>query len=423
MYRNLFLVFFLFIFSACSSKVVDFSEFRDYKKDNVNDEILIAFMYKYNNQNEKAKDAFLSLFKKYKNEIFLENALSIALISNLANQEELINLSKPYLNNNNIKRLVAYYYFKENDINTAYELTNELINKEKDIKNYELYADILTKKAEFKKANYYYSLVYSELKSENILLKIIQNYALLNDVKSMKAVLEKSKEELGNSYQIWNLLAKIYLDEKNYTNLKNVFLNLYDITKDEKYLYAILDILNLEKDYKQALEFALKYKLKGDILLFLYQANNEFEPAYKYSLELFKQTKDKKYLLNSAVFEFENVLSKKQVNKEVIDSVVFKFENSIDDNSDALYLNYYGYLLIDNDLDIKKGIELVNKALQKDKNNLFYLDSLAWGYYKLKDCKKAWDIFKETLKDKEFSNSKESKEHRKAILKCLKEKK
>ena len=423
MYRNLFLVFFLFIFSACSSKVVDFSEFRDYKKDNVNNEILIAFMYKYNNQNEKAKDAFLSLFKKYKNEIFLENALSIALISNLANQEELINLSKPYLNNNNIKRLVAYYYFKENDINTAYELTNELINKEKDIKNYELYADILTKKAEFKKANYYYSLVYSELKSENILLKIIQNYALLNDVKSMKAVLEKSKEELGNSYQIWNLLAKIYLDEKNYTNLKNVFLNLYDITKNEKYLYAILDILNLEKDYKQALEFALKYKLKGDILLFLYQANNEFEPAYKYSLELFKQTKDKKYLLNSAVFEFENALSKKQVNKEVIDSVVFKFENSIDDNSDALYLNYYGYLLIDNDLDIKKGIELVNKALQKDKNNLFYLDSLAWGYYKLKDCKKAWDIFKETLKDKEFSNSKESKEHRKAILKCLKEKK
>ena len=79
--------------------------------------------------------------------------------------------------------------------------------------------------------------------------------------------------------------------------------------------------------------------------------------------------------------------------------------------------------MIDNDLDIKKGIELVNKALQKDKNNLFYLDSLAWGYYKLKDCKKAWDIFKETLKDKEFSNSKESKEHRKAILKCLKEKK
>ena len=72
------------------------------------------------------------------------------------------------------------------------------------------------------------------------------------------------------------------------------------------------------------------------------------------------------------------------------------------------------------DLDIKKGIELVKLALEKDPQNLYYLDSLAWGYYKLGDCKQAWEILKQTLDDKEFANSDESKAHIKAIKACVK---
>lgn len=45
---------------------------------------------------------------------------------------------------------------------------------------------------------------------------------------------------------------------------------------------------------------------------------------------------------------------KLKITPKVIDSVKEKFEQAIDKDSNALYLNYYGYLLIDYDLDVKK---------------------------------------------------------------------
>lgn len=110
----------------------------------------------------------------------------------------------------------------------------------------------------------------------------------------------------------------------------------------------------------------------------------------------------------------------KKITPQVVALVSEKFSNAIDENSDDLYLNYYGYLLINYDLDLKKGMKLVELALKKEPQNLYYLDSLAWGYYKQGDCKKAWEILKQTLEDKEFANSYESKAHAKAIKACIK---
>ena len=421
MFRYLFLVILLFIFTSCSANNVKLSEFKNYKIDNDNKEILEAFVYKYKGENKKAQDLFLSLFNKYQNDIFLENAFVLSFANDYYKQEDLIILSKPYLQkNHNLARLSALYYFRQNDINQAYLIMNDLMQKEQDYRNYELYADILTKKAQYKKAIDYYNLAYEEFKNESILLKIIQNYAFLNDKKSIKRELEKSVKEFGCYNQTCNILAQIYLDEKDYKKLENIYLELFFTTQDQKYLYAILEILNSTKQYKKALNFALKYKLNQDVILFLYQLNKEFENAYKYAYDVYTKTKNKEYLLKSAVFEFENATYNGKINDKIINSVKNKFEQSINENSDPLYLNYYGYLLIDNDLDVKNGIKFIELALKKDPNNLYYIDSLAWGYYKLKDCKKAWELFQKTLKDKEFSSSKESKAHEKAILKCLK---
>ena len=51
---------------------------------------------------------------------------------------------------------------------------------------------------------------------------------------------------------------------------------------------------------------------------------------------------------------------------------------------------------------------------------MFYLDSLAWGYYKLDECKKTDEIMQQTLHNEEFVNSPEGKEHINAIKECLK---
>ena len=76
-----------------------------------------------------------------------------------------------------------------------------------------------------------------------------------------------------------------------------------------------------------------------------------------------------------------------------------------------------GYILIDNDIDVKEGIKYVEKALEFDPNNEEYIDSLAWGYYKLGKCKEAWEIIKHIKLDNE-----EIKKHKEAIKKCKGEK-
>jgi len=59
--------------------------------------------------------------------------------------------------------------------------------------------------------------------------------------------------------------------------------------------------------------------------------------------------------------------------------------------------NYLGYMLIDFDQDIDRGIEYVQKALRIEPNNPAFLDSLGWGYYKKKDFKKALEYLQRAV--------------------------
>ena len=59
------------------------------------------------------------------------------------------------------------------------------------------------------------------------------------------------------------------------------------------------------------------------------------------------------------------------------------------DPENANAWNYLGYMLIDFDQDVDRGIEYVQKALRIEPNNPAYLDSLGWGYFKKKEFKKA----------------------------------
>jgi len=78
----------------------------------------------------------------------------------------------------------------------------------------------------------------------------------------------------------------------------------------------------------------------------------------------------------------------------------YPLQNTIDDferainmgANEAVFLNYYGYILIDHSVDIAYGIELVKKALEQNPDSVYYLDSLAWGYYKLGKCDEAKEL-------------------------------
>ncbi|MBK1991648.1 ATP-dependent nuclease subunit B [Campylobacter sp. 2018MI35] len=423
MYRNLLFILITIFLTACANKnQVVFKDYEEQKSNKLDMQILSALNYEYFNDYKKSRDIFLDLFKEYKDVVFLQNAYFLTLANNLNDIKEIDNIARVYVDeNDNLKRLSAFYALKSLELNRAQKLINELLAKNSnDLRNLELYGDLFVQKKDFINALKYYKLAYEQNPTEDFLFKIISTYAILDDTKSIKKFLEQWRQKNGCTLKTCSVLAKIYNDEKKFDLLENIYIDLYKISNNKSFIYSLLDILNKEQKKQEALDLALEYDLDNDIKIFLYQDLKKFNEAKNLSLKMYEQSGNKEYLMRAAVFEFEQASLDKKITPSLVLSVAKKFEQGIDYNSNALYLNYYGYLLIDNDIDIEKGIYLVKLALEKEPNNLYYIDSLAWGYYKLKDCKKAWEFLEKTFVDKEFSNSKESKDHIKAIKECLK---
>jgi tetratricopeptide (TPR) repeat protein len=52
------------------------------------------------------------------------------------------------------------------------------------------------------------------------------------------------------------------------------------------------------------------------------------------------------------------------------------------DQNNTTALNGLGYILADSDIDVKRGIKLCRKAVDKKPQSAAYLDSLGWAYFK-----------------------------------------
>ncbi|MBT0820197.1 ATP-dependent nuclease subunit B [Campylobacter lari] len=388
------------------------------------DKILQALIYEEHGQFQKACDIYTNLFHENNESIYLQKALLLALSANLKQKDELLKASKDFLKHTAIARLNALYFFEIGDYKQAEAILYKLIKEEQDYRNYEILGDIFAKKALYTKALEQYNLAYKLFEHENLLLKIVEVNIKNKNINQAKKTLEEFIKNSHCTLKTCTLLLKIYQEQKDYKASIQTLEKLYKLNNDIKYIYAMIELLVQEKNYTQALNLTQKYNIDPDTKIFLYTQTKDYEKAYEIALKHYELSKDKKYLSMAGVLEFEihmDPKSKKVTDPKILASIMKKFEQSVDVRSDALYQNYYGYALIEYDIDIAKGIELVGWALEQEPQNLYYLDSLAWGYYKLKDCKKAYEILQKTLHDKEFSSSDESKEHLKAIEKCLKQ--
>lgn len=152
-----------------------------------------------------------------------------------------------------------------------------------------------------------------------------------------------------------------------------------------------------------------------ELLLQVYINAKNYKKASAIAEKLYFETDDINYLGQSAIFEYESHENKndKKMQKRVIDKL--KKVASIEKR--PLYLNYLGYLMIDHSIDIKGGMRYVREALKIEPNSAYYLDSLAWGYYRLGNCKKATQIINK-VKKLDGGDDPEVLNHVKAIEKC-----
>jgi tetratricopeptide (TPR) repeat protein len=86
------------------------------------------------------------------------------------------------------------------------------------------------------------------------------------------------------------------------------------------------------------------------------------------------------------------------------------------DSGNTNLMNALGYTLIDLDLDIPQGLEWVEKALLKEPEEAAFLDSKAWGLYKLGKLDSAWQIMEKVGQDSNVAQSWEFLYHKALML-------
>ncbi len=419
MYRHSLVIFSVLaiLFSGCSPKkpAPRKTVIRSYK--NENKYLLYAFMLSQNNDFKDAYKYFVKLYNHTNNIAYLKYAISLsAKLKKYDDFYKLVNEGlKEYPNNDVLKReLIRYYLYKKN-YKKVTSLTLDLIKKSKTEENYNFAGSVFLNLKNYELSLKSFEKAYSFHYNEDILSNIADIlYLFLNKKDEAIAYLETHARLRGCSKKVCFKLIDIYAREKDINGLISVYKRLYNKYKDDRYAKKAVELLLYQGEKQNAIKFLKKNGIDKEMLADLYVSIKDFKNAYDITKELYEKTKDVKYLGRMAIYEYEGHTVK---DKKLLNSVASKFAKVVKTLNDPLYLNYYGYLLIDHDMDVKKGIELVKKALKQDPNSPYYLDSLAWGYYKLGLCKKAKKIMTKVY---EMSKDKEVKKHIEAIDKCIK---
>jgi len=419
MYKIVLLTFVL-IFSACSQKGIKPSEKAFAEEDTY---IIFALRAEQIGDYRTASKLFAQLYKRSDKKEYLYRYLKDKLI--LKDFDDVIKtvdrVSEGSLDDTALVRLKIIALIESNKLEDAKKLALSLAKKTNDAQDYLLVSDIYTKSKEYDMALKYLEGAYVKNYNEKLLDKMaIILYVNLDRKKEAIADLESHSRIHGCSKLICNRLLSLYSHENNIDGLLSVYKRLYEKNKSEEVAKKIIQIYAYKREYVKLMDFLEEHNIDDELLLQLYLSGKNYKKASKLAMKLYKKNGDLAYLGQSAIYKYESYRG--DVPKKVLYNVIANLENVVKHNQDTLYMNYLGYILIDHDIDINKGMRYIKEVLKKEPNSAYYLDSLGWGYYKLGKCKKAKKIIKKVLK-LEGGDEPEVREHLQKIDECIKKRK
>jgi len=386
---------------------------------NEDDLIIQAIFYEMRGNYKKSNYFYSLLFDKTGNVAYMFRELTTALYAGIdsKNVPKLAQWVKAHPEDVKSKRLLISFYINEKKIKEAKKLGNEIVADGGDAIDYELSASPYILSGDYKRAVELLTKAYDKTYNEDILLKIVillSDY--MGDMREASERLEKYRKLYGCNEKLCIKLLDIYTKEQNVDGLLSVYKDLYNKTRRDVYAIKLVEGYIYKKEFDKAISF-LKTKYSNDELLYeVYLAKRDYKHAFDIAEKLYSIDKSPRWLAESAMALYEKAKDKND--KKMLNEVVKKFEKALKEGiKDSVYLNYYGYTLIDKDIDIPKGIAIVKDALKEEPDNSYYLDSLAWGYYKLHECKKAYDEMKKVMNTEEFQEA-EIVQHWMAIQEC-----
>ncbi|MDT8338869.1 MAG: hypothetical protein RQ763_06695 [Sulfurimonas sp.] len=418
---SLFLVALLFIL-GCSSKEV---EVKGHQKVFENEDLYIlnALWLEEKQDYNSSSNIFNILYLKTDKKEYLYRSLRDDLAANENERaiERVNEIAGDKIDDFELIRIKIVALMRADRLVEAKELAIKLVTKSNNVDDYLLVSEIYVKLKQYDTALKYLESAYIKDYNEKILEKMaIILYVNLERKKDAIAQLETHSRINGCSKLICSKLIGFYSNDNNIEGLLSTYLRLYKIDSSRDIGEKIVQIYGYKKDYPKMIEFLEQSRINNELLFQLYVQTRNYKKAVGIAKELYKESGDVSYLGQSAIFEYESAEDKS--NKAMHKSVISKLQEVIKTKKDGMYLNYLGYLLIDHSIDIKKGIEYVKEALEIEPNSIYYLDSLAWGYYKLGNCQRAAKIMKKVANMQGSSND-EVVKHIEAIKKCVKNKK
>lgn len=407
------------LFSGCAMHSP--SEPKGYEKSFAHEDIYIltALYAEELGDHESASKMFESLYKETdKKEYFyrsLKNDMTMQHFEKIIQKADAAAIK---IKDVELKRFKIVALIRQNKLEEAKESALKLLAYSQNLDNYLLVSDICVKRKEYEEAVTHLEHAYAIGHDEKIIGKIaILLYMNLDRKKDAITQLEAHSRIYGCSVDICNTLAGFYSNENDIDALETTYLRMYKLDGNSETAKKIVQIYGYKKDYPKMREFLEESKSDNELLLQLYIQEKAYKKAAAMAWELYEESGDAVFLGQSAIFEYES--SEDKNDKAMQKSVIAKLKEVIEIKRDAMYLNYLGYLLIDHDVDVKKGIVYVQEALKIEPDSAYYLDSLAWGYYKLQKCSEAVKIIKKA-QAMDGGDNEEVMKHVQAIEECEK---
>ncbi len=393
--------------------------------------ILMGFDSLYRNDFAESRNNFLLLFEETKDPYYAKLAAqSAAALGDLQTSVNLALLYEQITHNTNdlqINKILADGYTQTGEIDKAIVVLEKIKAQEKSKEVLNVLSNLYLIKKNFKKAMPLLQSIYASEHDEDTLKKIILIYITQKNTQKALGFLSEHLLKYTCSNIFCEESLKIYSDLNALDMARDVFERIYIKNPTIPNATNLMRILVALKQYQEAQGIAQSFPFDKGLLLDLYVIQGDYQKAYIQAEQIYKESKNPKFLALQGVYEIGNNTN---ITKQTAIKATKKLEQAIKERSrelisnnqnptaqDAFFYNFLGYLMIDYDINITKGMEYVKKALNIEPNSIAYLDSLAWGYYKTGNCKAAITTFTR-IPQSAINQDSELKAHSIQILSC-----
>ncbi|MDQ7032270.1 MAG: tetratricopeptide repeat protein [Desulfonauticus sp.] len=276
----------------------------------------------------------------------------------------------------------------------------------------------------------YSKLLQSDPKNEKLVLKLIKLNLKLNNPQKAMSIFKKYTLSLNNQldvvsyfmdneyYEYARTILNNIIKQNGYSDIIYFYLALlnYSTNNLDKAIYWLSQVHPNSTNYKQFLKFKVQILLtqnklkKAEIILSkllqkypkdkeilklkidLLTQEKKYKEALKELVNILKMWPDDKFFLYKKAIILET-LKQHQKAMQLMEKIITLYPDY------APALNFVGYSLAEKGKDLARAKVLIEQALKLEPENGYYLDSLAWVYFKLKKYSKAWEYINRAVQN------------------------